>query len=41
MSKRANGEGSIYHYKPRNCYCGELYIGVDTKREKESKKILC
>ncbi len=38
MSKRANGEGSIYHYKPRNCYCGELYIGVDTNGKKKVKK---
>ena len=38
MSKRANGEGSIYQYKPRNCYCGELYIGVDQNGKKKVKK---
>lgn len=29
MSKRANGEGSIAFYSSRNCYRGQLTIGVD------------
>lgn len=37
MSKRANGEGSINFYSSRNCYRGQLTIGVDEKGKPKRK----
>ena len=37
MSKRANGEGSIAFYSSRNCYRGQLTIGVDENGKAKRK----
>lgn len=37
MSKRANGEGSIAFYSSRNCYRGQLTIGVDENGKPKRK----
>ena len=37
MSKRANGEGSIAFYSSRNCYRGQLTIGVDESGKPKRK----
>lgn len=37
MSKRANGEGSIAFYSSRNCYRGQLTIGIDEKGKAKRK----
>ena len=37
MSKRANGEGSITFYSSRNCYRGQLTIGIDEKGKAKRK----
>lgn len=37
MSKRANGEGSIAFYSSRNCYRGQLTIGIDQNGKPKRK----
>ena len=37
MSKRANGEGSIAFYSSRNCYRGQLTVGVDENGKPKRK----
>ena len=37
MSKRANGEGSIAFYSSRNCYRGQLTIGIDQNGKTKRK----
>lgn len=37
MSKRANGEGSIAFYSYRNCYRGQLTIGIDQNGKPKRK----
>ena len=37
MSKRANGEGSIAFYSSRNCYRGQLTIGIDENGKAKRK----
>ena len=37
MSKRANGEGSIAFYSSRNCYRGQLTIGIDQNGKAKRK----